>query len=1087
MTQRKSILNPLVAVVWGTLFFAIQLVADGDDPAHHGAMARLDDSERRDTGHPLFMSPHFNPIAIHESAVFVTNTAADTLDVIDTASRKIVRRIPVGIDPSGVAIRPDGREVWVTNHVSDSVSIIDIAERSPFRYQVIATLQDLDPDSGATRFDEPVGIAFASDRKAYVSLSSENKIAVIDVVDRLVTKYLAISAQDPRAIAVRNGRLFVLPFESNNQTQLSGGSRDEIDGKLVTFDAWDHSIRNNNVLSIGHVVDIVRNPEVPDKDLFVFDVETDRLLETVDGLGTLLYGLTIDSGGRLYIAQTDARNDINGRAGTKKHGLAELENRPFLNRLTRVAWMAEKTPYVDFFDLEPLPPLQPKPGEALATPFAIQVSRDDRVLYVSASGSDALITIETATGKLLGRTQVGAVPEGVEIEYSNDQPVRAWVLNAADNSVSVVDVSDAKSPRNLETILLEDPTPETIRQGRIAFSTARASSSGTFSCASCHPDGHTDQLLWVLNTPIVTGGNQIMPRSTMPVRGLRDTAPFHWDGIPGDPYGGINSASIHASVKPNSQSDEPVSTTRHLIDGGLASTMSHVDDKTVNNEGKPGRLTAQERDAMAAFLLSVPYPPAQRRSYSNRLSKEAIRGFELFHLEGDHKPDKFKPDVCGNCHRMPHLVSTNTPGTGMDAPTWRGAYDRWLILPQGRLNIVEFDFYREMAQRGAPEKEVWTLSWGGRPRFNPVWNMVLESSTGYSGAFARQVTLSSESVDDPVTRKLLDALESAATDGAVVFHADGVQVDGSSVLPVSLQWDSSHGAECYRPRDGEGSAFSRDDLTTMAEQGRLVITLTGHAGRQANAAAAQPALWTQGPIEQQRGRQEFPVVSPEEKTMVLSGRHFDRSARLFVDGQLAEGVLEADPSERVSVTLEKLPAEGMHFLQVQTVDGLFSNEFIFHVASDAQAAIALRNKLGEPHTSAGSLRRILAEKSSVNLRRDDGSTPLNQAVVWGETEIVRELIKRGATVNGTNSDGNTPLHLAAFFGRREIVNLLLANGASIEAKNNNGEKPVDVVSGEWTESLERFYRQIGVSLGLPIDLNQIQQDRPQIAQLLRTR
>ena len=31
--------------------------------------------------------------------------------------------------------------------------------------------------------------------------------------------------------------------------------------------------------------------------------------------------------------------------------------------------------------------------------------------------------------------------------------------------------------------------------------------------------------------------HQIMPRSPMPVRGLRATAPFHWAGIPGAPFG----------------------------------------------------------------------------------------------------------------------------------------------------------------------------------------------------------------------------------------------------------------------------------------------------------------------------------------------------------------------------------------------------------------------------------------------------------------------------------------------------------------------------------------------------------------------
>ena len=78
-----------------------------------------------------------------------------------------------------------------------------------------------------------------------------------------------------------------------------------------------------------------------------------------------------------------------------------------------------------------------------------------------------------------------------------------------------------------------------------------------------------------------------MPRSTMPVRGLRDTAPFHWDGIPGDPYGGINSASLRSHVEPNSSIEDPASQTRHLVDGGLAATMAMPGDKTVNDEGKP--------------------------------------------------------------------------------------------------------------------------------------------------------------------------------------------------------------------------------------------------------------------------------------------------------------------------------------------------------------------------------------------------------------------------------------------------------------------------------------------------------------------
>ena len=277
-------------------------------------------TEQKEVGHPPFMSPHFSPVVISGGKVFVANTPCDTVDVLDAKNNRIIHRIDVGIDPVSLALRPDGKELWVANHVSDSVSVIDLDQSKPTFMHVVATVQDIDPKTKATRFDEPMGIAFANDRKAYVALSSENKIAVVDVVSRKVTKGLPIRAQDPRAIIVRNGKLYVLPFESNNKTQLSGGYK--IDGKLVTFNAHEHSIANNNVLSLGHVTDIVKHPRVPDRDLFVFDVKTDKLIQTVDTIGTLLYGMTVDSKGTVFVAQTDARNDVNGRSGTKKHGRA---------------------------------------------------------------------------------------------------------------------------------------------------------------------------------------------------------------------------------------------------------------------------------------------------------------------------------------------------------------------------------------------------------------------------------------------------------------------------------------------------------------------------------------------------------------------------------------------------------------------------------------------------------------------------------------------------------------------------------------------------------------------------------------------
>ena len=887
-------------------------------------------------GHSAFMSPHASPIATQGNRVFVVNTPADTVDVIDGTRRTVIARIPVGVDPVGLAIRPDGKELWVANHISDSVSVIDIDPQSLTQLSVIATLQDFDPATRATRFDEPVGIAFASNDKAYVALSSENAIAVINVSTRQITKRLDITAQDPRAIRVQGNRLYVIPFESNNKTQLSGGAGDKIDGDLVTFDAWEHSIRNNNVLSIGHVVDIIKHPRVPDRDLYVFDTQTDKLIEVVDTLGTLLYGLTVDSKGHVFIAQTDARNEVNGRSGTKKHGLAELQNRAFLNQITSIDLGQPDIQKPTFMNLEPLPPKQPEQDMALATPFAIEITPDDSTLVVSAAGSDKIFTVDVETGNVISRVDVEAVPRGIALATSEDgKQTHAWVLNAVANTVSLVDVSNPAKLAALATVPLQDPTDPAIKRGRIAFNTGAASSTGTFSCASCHPDGHTDQLLWVLKTPIVTGGNQIMPRSTMPIRGLRDTEPYHWDGIPGDPYGGNNSANVRRRVKPNSDIKNVTSAPRNLIDAGLASTMRLAADTTTNDEGKSGHLSATERDDMAKFLLSVTYPPAQRRPYTNIVSQRARNGFELFHVKGD-LDKKPKPNVCGNCHRMPFLVSTNTPGTGMDAPTWRGAYDRWLILPQGRLNIIDFDFFRRIAERGTPERKVWQMSWGSRRRFDPIWDMVLETSTGYSGSFARQVTINQTSAKEPLTADLLNALENSAADGSIILQGAGQFIRDGKARATSLQFDSQHQDGSYVEIGGDRKAYRRSQLVKLATEGRFIGTFTANLGTAVDMGHPQPALWTLGALHSQRGRQKFPVLATSKTTLTMSGRHIRKGATVFVDGRRVGGTVQRDKGT-VTVNLSQAPRPGMRLLQVQNPGGLLSNDFIFYVAATQTA------------------------------------------------------------------------------------------------------------------------------------------------------
>ncbi|HND54844.1 MAG TPA: hypothetical protein PLV92_20670 [Pirellulaceae bacterium] len=119
-SQRRSRFANL-AVAALCLWFGVQPPPSAaDDAGPAGA-----DKALRTVGHPPLESPHVNPIAVVAGRVYVANTPADTVDVIDSATRQVVKRISVGIEPVSLAVRPGGRELWVANHVSDSVSIID--------------------------------------------------------------------------------------------------------------------------------------------------------------------------------------------------------------------------------------------------------------------------------------------------------------------------------------------------------------------------------------------------------------------------------------------------------------------------------------------------------------------------------------------------------------------------------------------------------------------------------------------------------------------------------------------------------------------------------------------------------------------------------------------------------------------------------------------------------------------------------------------------------------------------------------------------------------------------------------------------
>lgn len=71
------------------------------------------------------------------------------------------------------------------------------------------------------------------------------------------------------------------------------------------------------------------------------------------------------------------------------------------------------------------------------------------------------------------------------------------------------------------------------------------------------------------------------------------------------------------------------------------------------------------------------------------------------------------------------------------------------------------------------------------------------------------------------------------------------------------------------------------------------------------------------------------------------------------------------------------------------------------------------------------------------------SPPIVQAILGDRTAAVERLVARGARLDVRLDDGSTPLHEAAQLGRDEIVRILLRAGAAPAVRRSDGRTPAE--------------------------------------------
>lgn len=128
----------------------------------------------------------------------VVNRDNGSVSLVDLPSRKVLREVPVGKHPEGVAFVREGRELAVAVHGDDKIVFVDVAKGEV---------------SGTTEvFDEPYGLV-AREGSLFATLEYPGQVVEVDVGTRKIVRTLDVGSMVRGiALAPAGDRLFVSEY-----------------------------------------------------------------------------------------------------------------------------------------------------------------------------------------------------------------------------------------------------------------------------------------------------------------------------------------------------------------------------------------------------------------------------------------------------------------------------------------------------------------------------------------------------------------------------------------------------------------------------------------------------------------------------------------------------------------------------------------------------------------------------------------------------------------------------------------------------------------------------------------------------------
>lgn len=485
---------------------------------------------------------HSSPIVLSADGrlLWSINADADEVTVIRTDTLSVVKTIAVGSNPQSVALSPNGEYAYVTSAGDGTLSFVKIRSSDPDKFSAA-----LDPSIGRNgrlaTGAEPRGVVVSADGKMiFVANSSQDTVTVIDATtNRIAGSYLigesACNDGDgerhfqPYGLAMTSNSKYLLVTRFLSFTSKDGVQADDL-GKeglvcRLTVDAGlsgPHVLRDPTPIHMAPQKAGFSDPT--GKARYAFPNQLQNVVVR-DGVAYLPNVAASPSGPVYYETTTQA----------------------FVSAITDVDSMPKDAGALNLH-LGGRVPEKDKQELYFANPTAIAFTTGsgEGYAYVASGGSDLLVKLKVSRDGQLIFTEGDSTTRYVDLNDPDEQstsgvnagknPVglvidskgsTAYVLNYVSRNVSVVDLDSDRVIKVISTSAM--PAPGSAEEKKLVGAELFFSSRGNFvnptglgnsrnrlsekgrqSCASCHPGGLTDGVVWQFNTG---------PRKTIAING----------------------------------------------------------------------------------------------------------------------------------------------------------------------------------------------------------------------------------------------------------------------------------------------------------------------------------------------------------------------------------------------------------------------------------------------------------------------------------------------------------------------------------------------------------------------------------------